>query len=75
LVLQILKRSGQSRGEAGEAKEKREKLPWTESARSDLRRTIQDPTGGNNSGDVAGLPIGEGPAVYQSEILLMQIKS
>jgi hypothetical protein len=52
LVLQILKRSRQSSAEAGEGKEKREKLPWTESARSDLCRTIHDPTGGNNSGDV-----------------------
>jgi hypothetical protein len=59
LVLQILKRSRQSRGEAGEAKEKREKLSWTESVRSDLCRTIQDPTGENNSGDVDGLTAAE----------------
>ena len=44
LLLWIRKRSRESREEAGEAEEKREKPLSTESAPSDLGRTIEDLT-------------------------------
>ena len=47
-------RSEGCRGEAGEAKEKREKPLSTESAPSDLGRTIEDLTAEKIRGDVDG---------------------
>ena len=65
MLLWIQKRSGGCREEAGEAKEKREKPLSTESAPSDLGRTIEDLTAEKIRGDVDGGSLEE-PYGYSS---------